>query len=104
MTTEEYKKIRDDLETRYRDGMAALEQLYTALTGSNPPDSPIALASSNGHEERGLRSAESLGIPPAAAIDQRTAGRTTRLSDDAKAKKKAYMKAYWQKRKREKSA
>lgn len=100
MTQNEYAQAVEAIDVKYREDRAALERVWILLNGSKAPDSLVDVA---GSDRVVMRSAEELGIPPAAAIDQRTAVRATHLSEGAKAKKKAYMKAYWEKRKRKKA-
>lgn len=97
MTRDEYKRIRDDLDVRYRDGMAALEQLWVALTGSNPPDSPLTLVGVEKIEP--LRNAADMGIQRSEPHVEQTKRPYTTTPEMA-AKKKAYMKAYWLKKKK----
>jgi hypothetical protein len=44
MTLTEYTRVRELIESRFRHDMAALERVWHAIHGTNPPDSPMALA------------------------------------------------------------
>jgi len=112
MTRTEYDNIREMIESRFRKDMAALERVWFTINGCNPPDSPLALETREkepppyplAHGE-GLRSAESIGAQSAARIaDTHRRPYKKRgfgLSDEEKKeRKKAYMKAYWLKRRK----
>lgn len=105
----EYNAMKESLETRYREGMAALETLWVSMNGSQPPGSVVAVETDGAEEvpggDRGLRSAESIGAQSAARIsgmhqERRKRQSTAGLTDEQKkARKAAYMKTYLAKRK-----
>jgi hypothetical protein len=108
MTGNEYGRIREMIEQRFRQDMAALERVWFTIHGANPPDSPVSLGkpADTGEPEIGggggkpLVSAADLGILSGKQMEQMH--RKYRLSPEAAARKKAYMKAYWEKRKAKK--
>ena len=44
MTGAEYQRLKEMFETRFRQDMAALERIWFAIHGANPPDSVVKLA------------------------------------------------------------
>lgn len=97
MTIEEFKMLKEKIESAYRDDMAALERVWKLMNGSTPPDGLVDFEPAR----IPMRSAEALGIPPASQIDHSVGARGKRggmTDEEKKERKKEYMRRYWAKR------
>lgn len=86
VTTDDFKKLRDRIDERYKADMAALERTWALMRGENPPESVVVLMEpKDGSETIGL---------PAVQFAERPKN----------PKRVAAMKAAWAKRRKQNKA
>lgn len=95
MTPRDYQSIRDMIETRFRQDMAALERVWYAINKVNPPDSPVALAPIDDTDNDAAIGVVEVARP----TESKPRASYKGLSDEEKKARKAeYMRAYLKKR------
>ncbi len=109
MTKQEYQLAIEAIERKYLEDRAAMERAWLIMNGSQPPDGVVDV---NGGEHVGLINGADLrgaitGGSPSSEFTRQTIERKSLKGlspEQKKARRAAYMKTYWLKKKRKAAA